>query len=374
MSDSETSRSQLVRRRFALLRVLAASALLASAPSAHAQGASEPLPVAGIDLYGTNAISPDAFREEFGSEIVRFIAQAEDVRLGRNADQAGLEARAEQLRGAIQAKLASLVPLARVDFGAMTDFGPPPRIYVTIEVVEEADKVRRMPFREPPTGRFEDPGGLFALWDEFQQKVFTLAYAGTSLKVNDCPVLHCIAPFDLPELEPYLERFNAGAREHEELLYTIAAQSGDASQRANALFLLAHTNDAERLLPVLGHAIYDPSGTVRNNAMRVMLFMAKARPELDYPVEDLIAALDFPSGADRNKAGYTLAALAAQSRYRAAIRDGAVPIALRMLRLLRPNNHDAAYEILKLVSGESYGDGDYAAWERWAAANNLSGR
>jgi hypothetical protein len=38
-----------------------------------------------------------------------------------------------------------------------------------------------------------------------------------------------------------------------------------------------------------------------------------------------------------------------------------------MLRLLKPNNHDPAYEILQLVSGESYGDRDYAAWEGWAA-------
>ena len=108
---------------------------------------------------------------------------------------------------------------------------------------------------------------------------------------------------------------------------------------------------------------------VRNNAMRVFLYLVRFQPELDYPVADLIAALDFPSGSDRNKAGYTLAGLAAQPRYRDAIRAGAAPIALRMLRLEQPNNHDPAYEILKLVSGESFGDRDYAAWERWAAAN-----
>ena len=90
---------------------------------------------------------------------------------------------------------------------------------------------------------------------------------------------------------------------------------------------------------------------------------------LDAPLGDLIAALDFPTSSDRNKAGYTLAALAAQPRYRAAIRDGAVPIALRVLRLLQPNNHDPAYEILQLVSGDSYGDRDCAAWEGWAKAN-----
>lgn len=357
------------RCQLSVLRVLAATAFLAGAPSAHAQGDAEPVPVGSIDLYGTDAIDADTFREEFGSEIVRFVALFEDARLGRNTDEAGLDALANELNGAIEARLSALVPLAHVEFGATTDFGPPPRIHVIVDVVEEADKARRMPFGEAPIGRFEDPGGLFALWDEFQQKVLTLAYAGAVLQVNECPVLHCIAPFELPELEPYLERFNARAREHEELLYTIAAQSGDALQRANTLFLLAHTNNAERLLPALGRAIHDPAGNVRNNAMRVLMFLANARPELDYPVEDLIAALDFPTSSDRNKAGYTLAALATQSRYRAAIRDGAVPSALRMLRLLKPNNHDPAYEILQLVSGESYGDRDYDAWEGWATAN-----
>jgi hypothetical protein len=38
-----------------------------------------------------------------------------------------------------------------------------------------------------------------------------------------------------------------------------------------------------------------------------------------------------------------------------------VPVALRLLRLAKPNNHDPAYEILRKVSGETFGDRDYAA-------------
>jgi hypothetical protein len=120
----------------------------------------------------------------------------------------------------------------------------------------------------------------------------------------------------------------------------------------------------------LGRAIYDPVGGVRNNAMRVLMFLAQSRPDLDFPIDDLITAFDFPSSSDRNKAGYTLAALATQPRYRDALR-AAVPTALRVLRLEKPNNHDPAYEILKQVSSESFGDRDYAAWERWAAQQDL---
>jgi hypothetical protein len=81
----------------------------------------------------------------------------------------------------------------------------------------------------------------------------------------------------------------------------------------------------------------------------------------------LLAALDFPEVSDRNKAGWTLVELAKSPRYRDRIRSEAVPTALKLLRLEQPTNHGPAYELLKLVSGESFGDRDYAAWQRWAA-------
>ena len=62
-----------------------------------------------------------------------------------------------------------------------------------------------------------------------------------------------------------------------------------------------------------------------------------------------------------------MAALAGQAKYRDTIRAEAVPAALRLLKLEKANNHDPAYEILKQVSGEGFGERDYAAWERWAA-------
>lgn len=359
-----------VGRSVSPLRALAATAALLCCAPGTARAQDAPAPVESIDLYGTDAISPDAFRAEFGAELERFVGMLEAARTRPNPDVAAIERQGNVLEARIRSRLGSLVPIADIQFGATTDFGPPPRIHVMIDVVEEADKARRMPFYAPPAGRFDDPGDVLALWDEFQEKVVFLAYGGTSLQISACPVLHCIAPFELPQLMPYLERINAGAREHQEELYKIAAESGDASQRATALFVLAHTNDAERLLPVLGRAIYDPSGGVRNNAMRVLMFMAQKRPELDFPIDDLITALDFPSNSDRNKAGYTLAALAAQPKYRDTIRAKAVPTLLRMLRLAQPNNHDPAYQTLKIVSGEAFGDRDYAAWERWAASRN----
>jgi hypothetical protein len=270
----------------------------------------------------------------------------------------------------IRSALDSRTPLAYFEIAVTLDFGPPQQVHVSIDVVEKVDAARRMPFYAAPTQELADPGGVLALWAEYEQAMYELAMAGAPMSVDEsnCPVLHCVAPFDLPQLAPYLPRLDDGARLYEDELYAVAANSADAAERAKALFVLAHTNDAQRLAPLLGRAINDPSGGVRNNAMRVLMMLAGRRTDIDFPVRDLIAALDFPSSADRNKAAYTVAALAGQPRYRDTIRAEAVPAALRLLKLEKPNNHDPAYELLKTVSGEAFGDRDYAAWERWAAS------
>jgi hypothetical protein len=328
--------------------------------------------VQSIDIYGSSVFDSAAARAEFGSDLVRYVELGWKAGLNGSVPEnaAELEARMLAIDAKIRGALESRTPLAHFEIGVTLNFGPPQNVDVTIDVVETDDEARRMPFRAAPTQELDDPGGLLALWTEYQQKMYELALAGTPMRVDEdnCPALHCIAPFDLPELAPYLPRLDDGARQHRDALYAVAANSADASERATALFVLAHTNDAPRLAPVLGRAIFDPSGGVRNNAMRVLMFLAQRRAAVDFPIHDLIAALDFPSSADRNKAAYTVAALAGQAKYRDTIRADAVPAALRLLKLEKANNHDPAYEILTSVSGEAFGDRDYTAWQRWAAS------
>jgi hypothetical protein len=341
--------------------------LVATAARGAAQTA--PLPVESIDLYGSDTLDWAALRAELEPDVLRYVAAMEEARTP-SADFAKIEATLREVQDNVAGALNARVPLADVSISVVTNSGPPPpHINVTIDVVEKADEGRRMPFRERPTRDLADPDGLLASSDELLGKFFDRLRAGTLPADNlaECPVLHCVVPFSDPEFAPYLERFNAGARKYEEALYTIAAESGKESFRANALFVLAHTNDAARLLPVLGDAIYDPSSGVRNNAMRVMLYMARADASRDYPLDALLAAFDFPSQSDRNKAGGVLVALAKSSRYRERIRAEAVPVALKLLRLWQPTNHDPAYELLTELSGKTYGSRDYVAWERWAA-------
>jgi hypothetical protein len=356
------------RGTVSILRVLAAIAI---APiSASAQTAAPY--VRSIDIYGSSVFDSTGVRAEFGPDILRFVELG--WRAGFNGsvpeNAAELETRMKEIDSRIRGALEARTPLAHYQLGVTLEFGTPQQVDVTIDVVEKADEARRMAFRAAPTQELADPGGVLALWAEYQQKMYELALAGAPMRVDDknCPVLHCIAPFDLPDLAPYLPRLNAAAEQHEDTLYTVARDSADAEKRATALFVLAHANEAQRLAPLLGRAIHDPNGGVRNNAMRVLMFLAQRGAHVDFPIRDLIAALDFPSSSDRNKAAYTVSALADQARYRDVIRADAVPVALRLLKLEKPNNHDPAYEILTKVSGEAFGERDYAAWERWAAS------
>jgi hypothetical protein len=359
----------LRRRTVSTLRALAATGLLTVATE-HAGAQSASLPVESIDVYGSAALDAATIRAEFNADILRYAATMDRTRLpNANFDELGKTLFG--IRDKLRASFERRVPLAYFEISLITNTAPPPpHVNVTIDVVEKADEARRMPFRTPPTREIADPGGLLAAWSEFTNKFFELALAGRQMQGSaaDCPVLHCLGRYNEPELAPYIERFDAGAREHEEALYTVAAESGNAMYRGNALLVLAHTNDAERLLPVLGRAIHDVSESVRNNALRALLYMAQRDNERAYPLDSLLAAFDFPATSDRNKAGWTLVELAKSPRYRDRIRADAVPVALQLLRLEQPVNHSPAYELLKIVSGEAFGERDYAAWERWATA------
>jgi hypothetical protein len=305
----------------------------------------------GVDVYGTEVFDAAYVEREFASEL-RLLAEA--VATMDRATE-------ERLSAAIADELKQLA-----DFAYLDVVGVIPDGYISVDVVERGQE-DRMPFREAPRSRYEDPDGLLAKWREYFDKEISLSIAGELQGYSEpCEVLHCVVPFaPNPELLPYLEVLNEGVSAHEDILYEIAENGADPHDRESAIFLLGHSQDLNRLLPFLRHAIYDPHWGVRNNAMRMRIWIWMTHPELPFPVEDFIAAMDFPSPADRNKTTFMLAELAAVPEYREVIFERAVPNALKILRLRRPANYLGAYELLKAVSEEDFGEQNYVAWEEW---------
>ena len=328
--------------------------VLFSGPTA----AQEPNFVLGdVVVYGTERFDAAVIRSEFASELQQLVAAmtADDGR------------RTDRIVARIKEQLNSRGPFAYLSISTSSDVSRAPNftVFVTVDVVEKADRDRRMPFRTPPAGRYRDPDRLFRLWEEYEASMFELMMAGSLPANSECPVLHCLFGFDHPDLKPFLASFNEGASRNEDVLYEIAEGDRDASHRSTAILLLAHTNNVDRLLPVLGRAIYDPDGVVRNYAMRVMIMLARDDPERNSPVDDLVAALDFPESTDRNKSAATLLALCESPIYREIIRREALPTLLQLMRTGPPINHEPAYDILRELSGEDFGPRDYTAWEDW---------
>jgi hypothetical protein len=313
----------------------------------------------GIDVYGTDRFDAAELRSAFPDliELPALYAANDFGRLG-------------PMMESLQAWIDARGPFAHAEMGVQASPAPPDRLLLRlgIDVVELQDVARRMPFRAAPTEQLADPGGVLALWGDYETKGMELMLSGPLPAQNrGCPVLHCVFFFDHPELAPYLDRLNQGAVANRDLLFAIAEESANAEERARAIFVLGHSADAASLLPLLGRAMTDDSSGVRNNAMRVMMYLAMTDPSLPYPIDALAAALDFPSSSDRNKAAYTVRMAADFEGHRVAIIDIALPNLLKLLRSERANIHDPAYETLNIVSGRDYAERDYTAWAAWAA-------
>ncbi|MGD1898841.1 MAG: hypothetical protein ACFB16_18040 [Phormidesmis sp.] len=113
--------------------------------------------------------------------------------------------------------------------------------------------------------------------------------------------------------------------------------------RGYAAYLLAFTDHAQSYVKTITPSRKDPDSLVRNNAMRVIVAIARNYPTIELPVQEIVEAFQYPDTTDRNKAAFILVKMAKQEKYRSLLSlliEQAVPIFLKMLRLDQPNNHE----------------------------------
>jgi hypothetical protein len=308
--------------------------------------------VTAVDLYGTVRFTAEELRRELGEPFEKWLLPQE-------------EAEDRRLRGLIEARFKAL-GFAWGRASAIGYFRPHGMEYfVTLDVVEPEDAARRLSFGEAPQAELADVDGLCADWWAYQEKGFRLIRDKAITPARPaCKAFHCLFDFNHPELARFGTRFDEGVPAHEEALVAILRQAKDDRLRAAAAFLVAHLADGNEVVRLLLPSLRDPSGLVRNNAMRVLQDIAHHHPEIPVPIEPALEALDGPETTDRNKALAMVAGLAQRPEHHAAIRARGATL-VRLLRLQQPNNHDFAWEILKKISGKSFGERDYAAWESW---------
>ncbi len=254
---------------------------------------------------------------------------------------------------------------AYIDVGSV-EYPQNPDIYITINVVDAVDKASMQTYLPEPKGHYNDPAHLLRGWDRYMNTVIPLLIAG---KIDSnglhCKEFHCIAPFSTPALKKFEVEFNTKVPKHAQELATILKDDSDSVKRAKAAFLLAHTKDEKQLIAWMMPALQDSNEDVRNNATRVLVLMAMKDPNIILPIEPFIKMTHSPVLTDRNKSLSVLMGLARQPRYAEIIKKEAGQDLIDNLKLIQPDLHDTAYHILEIISGQNYGERDYAAWSKW---------
>jgi hypothetical protein len=323
-----------------------------------------------IDIYKTNQFTLANIQPIVDASKAKIKIAHEDYVKGRNMEAAG------RILSAFQDKVKSAV-------GRMGDFAylradfifypNDPNDYLTINVVDKRDAAS-MPVYDPvPTGHYQDPAHLIRDWKRYQDVAMRLymthKYVSTT---ENCKEFHCLGPFVTPTLKKYEQEFNREVPKHQNELVAILKNDADASNRATAAFLLAHTTNEENLIQWMLGSINDSNEMVRNNTIRVLSVMAMKNEHITLPVDDFIKMLHSPVLIDRNKGLAVLFGLSQQPRYVEIIKEKAGSDLMDSLRMNQPNLHNSAYLTLQSISGQlknksgqHYSDRDYAAWSHW---------
>jgi hypothetical protein len=242
-------------------------------------------------------------------------------------------------------------------------------LYTTIEVVDN-DHPERLRFVKEAVDykpRPHKPDLVDAMQKYQQVNTELMLHHKLRPTSGKCPVYHCTAGFEHPQLKPYLNVFNEGAVKQKDFIIKTIKNDPDPERRAAAVFLTAHFKDPKEIIAILSNSLRDEDEGVRNNVMRVMAeTVEKSHAKID-PLP-IIAALDSPFTTDRNKALYVLIAAADNPLYHPVLREKSSEKLISLLALHQPNNSEMAHLLLKKISGKKYTRTDLSAWKNWASS------
>ena len=315
-----------------------------------------------VDIYGTSKISKNKIKSEFDKELKTITKVTKDPAL--RSSKKGLDSIANAFITII-GKLILTEDFAYVHVSPINYYENSTTVYITIDVVEKNDINRLMHFLPQQKMKTVDPNNLIVSWLKYEKAGADLVDKyNTFPKFKACPAHHCTFGFDHPSLLKYKNVFDS-AENYKTGLVRVLREDNDSRKRSIAAYVLAHIKNDKELVELLLPSINDSSGNVRNSVLRVLGMTLEKNNNLQIPLNIIVDALDFPETTDRNKTLYVLLSLSNNPKNSQYIIENAGARLIAILKLDQPNNHDPAYEILKKISGKTYGERDYKSWENW---------
>ncbi|MBY0371760.1 HEAT repeat domain-containing protein [bacterium] len=241
-------------------------------------------------------------------------------------------------------------------------------MHITLDVVEQADVARRMPFLAAPNENIPDPDGLIKQWMEYETIALELVENGSIQPEKDrCVALHCPFGHKHDKLKKFEKIFVDGVKKNAAALMQVQTRDRHPEARGAATYLLAYlSSDKKKVVDAMVDRIRDPDPLVRNNALRVLGDIAEFHPEVPIPLKPLVPVLDFPRVSDRSKALYAILLLALNSNeVRAELLRSSVPTLISLMECKQPDHRDLAHTILRKISGKDFADNDIRPWVAW---------
>ena len=222
--------------------------------------------------------------------------------------------------------------------------------YMTVDVVSQKDKARLEGFWPNPKGHITGLDDLIKTWHEYEKIAndYSLKHYETQ-EPEHCPVYHCTFGFENPGLKKYQHIFDTQVPEKKSQLIAMLRTDRNPENRATAALLLAHIKDGKELIQILIPSMHDSADIVRNHAMRILGSTLDQLKTADFPIQEAVAALNFPTETDRNKALYIIDSLMQQPRYEKYIKEYAGPLLLASLISNKIFSHISLSEIIPIA-------------------------
>jgi len=313
--------------------------------------------VGGVETFGTDKINAYALKKFLGKDLSVWIAKG----------LAG-DASAPEWEKKLAERVKKKYEFAYTDW-SVTQYMEPEglKLFMTLEVVEDKDVARRMPFRPIPTETLEDPGGVVAAWLEYEQLAFDLI--GKDLlepESEKCVAFHCPFGHQHTKLKKFEKIFVEGVKKHKNALVQFRLKDGRELYRAAACYVLAYLSDGNEVIRLMQESLHDPSFSVRNNALRVLGDVTEYHPQLVVSVAPILEALAFPKVSDRMKAVYILNLMVMNSnKVREEVLKHSIPDLFALMNTEQPYVQELTHGVLRKVSGKDYAAKDQDAWRLW---------